>query len=56
MATVLARVDDQTKLRAEQIAAEIGIPLGTAINIFLKSFVANVGFPFSVVASTKAQI
>ena len=48
MANVSTREDDQTKADAERIADEIGISLSTAINIFLKRFVANDGFPFSV--------
>lgn len=48
MANVSTRVDDQTKADAERIAGEIGISLSTAINIFLKRFVANDGFPFNV--------
>lgn len=54
MATVSTRIDDKTKLEAEAVANEIGIPLSTAINIFLKRFIANQGFPFNVV-STKKQ-
>ena len=49
MATISTRVDDQIKSDAEKIADEIGIPVSTAINIFLKRFIANRGFPFSVV-------
>ena len=50
MATISARVDDQLKAEAENVADAIGIPLSTAINIFLKRFSANRGFPFDVVA------
>ena len=56
MATVSTRIDDHVKSNADQIANEIGIPLRTAINIFLKRFVANKGFPFSVVAPVRAQV
>lgn len=55
MATVSTRIDDKTKLDAEQIADEIGISLSSAINIFLKRFVANHGFPFNVVSPVKAS-
>lgn len=50
MATISARVDDQLKIQAESVADAIGIPLSTAINIFLKRFSADRGFPFDVVA------
>ncbi len=55
MATISTRVDDKTKLNAEKIADEIGISLSTAINIFLKRFIANNGFPFNVVAPAKTS-
>lgn len=54
MATISARVDDQLKAEAESVADAIGIPLSTAINIFLKRFSANRGFPFDVVAPNTA--
>lgn len=50
MATISARVDDQIKIAAEEVANDIGISLSTAINIFLKRFSAERGFPFDVVA------
>ena len=55
MATISARVDDQLKLNAERVAEAIGIPLSTAINIFLKRFTAEQGFPFDVVAPKLKQ-
>lgn len=53
MATISTRVDDKTKNEAEYVANEIGISLSTAINIFLKRFISNNGFPFNVVAPNK---
>lgn len=50
MATISARIDDQLKSRAEEIAESIGIPLSSAINIFLRRFIAERGFPFDVKA------
>ena len=50
MATVSTRLDDELKHQAETVADLIGIPLSTAINVFLKRFVAENGFPFDVVA------
>ncbi len=35
-------------MEAERIADEIGIPLSTAINIFIKRFIQDKGFPFNV--------
>ena len=48
MATVSTRIDDHVKFEAEKIAEEIGIPLSTAINIFIKRFISEKGFPFYV--------
>lgn len=50
MATISARIDDQLKSRAEEIAESIGIPLSSAISIFLRRFIAERGFPFEVKA------
>jgi len=50
MATISARIDDQLKARAEQIADSIGIPLSSVINVFLRRFVVEKGFPFEVKA------
>ena len=48
MATVSTRVDDRVKADAESVADAIGLPLSTAVNIFLKRFAAEGGFPFDV--------
>ena len=50
MATISARVDDKVKAEAETVADMIGIPLSTAITVFLKRFAADKGFPFEVTA------
>lgn len=54
MANVSTRIDDQIKARAEKVADDIGISLSTAINVFLKQFIANNGFPFDVVVPDKS--
>lgn len=50
MATISARIDDQLKARAEEIADSIGMPLSSVINVFLRRFVVEKGFPFQVKA------
>lgn len=50
MATISARIDDQLKASAEEIADSIGIPLSSVINVFLRRFVVEKGFPFDVKA------
>ncbi len=48
MATITARIDDKTKLQAEEIANSIGLNLSSVINVFVNRFVAERGFPFAV--------
>lgn len=50
MAIISVKIDDQLKAKAEQVSAGIGIPLSSVINIFLRRFVAETGFPFPVKA------
>lgn len=56
MATISARVDDQLKEEADRVADAIGISLSTAINIFLKRFSVERGFPFEVIAIDKPHL
>jgi len=47
-ATVIARMEPQIKLEAEQILDQIGIPASIAINIFYKKIIQERGLPFSL--------
>ena len=42
------RIDPDLRAQSEAIFAALGMPLGTAINVFLKKSVAVGGFPFDV--------
>ncbi len=42
------RIDPDLRAKSEAIFAALGMPLGTAINVFLKKSVAVGGFPFDV--------
>lgn len=42
------RVDEEVKDKAEEILSEIGIPLATAMNVFLRKLVYCGGFPFDL--------
>ena len=55
MAVVSARIDDEVKKEAEEIAGSIGLSLSSVINIFLNRFIAEEGFPFSVTAPKKEK-
>ena len=55
LATISARVDDRVKAEAERIFDSLGIPLSTAICVFLKKAIAEGGFPFPVVLSKEEK-
>ncbi len=48
MATVTARVDAETKKEADRILKELGIPMSSAINTFLRAVVRSGGIPFEL--------
>ena len=43
MAQMTVRIDDNLKVQAEMLFAEIGMPLSTAVTIFLKQAVRSHG-------------
>ena len=48
MAQISLRIDDEVKKNAEQVCAEIGISMATAINIYLKKLGREKRIPFDV--------
>ena len=42
------RIDPELREQSEAIYSALGMPLGTAINVFLRKSVAVGGFPFDV--------
>lgn len=50
MAQMTVRIDDNLKVQAEMLFAEIGMPLSTAVTIFLKQAVRSNGMPFPLKA------
>lgn len=50
MATQTVRLDDDVKKEFDAIAQDIGITGNAAINIFVRRFVREGGFPFDVKA------
>ncbi|MDR1800728.1 MAG: type II toxin-antitoxin system RelB/DinJ family antitoxin [Lachnospiraceae bacterium] len=40
------RIDQNTKSQAQQILADMGLDISTAINMFIKQLVRNQSFPF----------
>lgn len=57
-ANVFARVDASLKEQAESILSQLGMPMSSAINIFLNQVVLRRGLPFEVAlpASTPLAI
>lgn len=47
------RLDSQLKADAEELFAELGLSLGSALNIFLRQSVRLKGFPFSLTLDTR---
>lgn len=46
MAQIDVNVDDEIKREAEEVLNEIGMPLSTAINVFLKTVARENRIPF----------
>ena len=46
--TLNLRVDPDVKKRAESVLRELGIPMSTAINIYLKQICLTGGIPFEI--------
>lgn len=47
--TINLRIDPKVKSQAEKVLRNLGIPMSTAIDIFLKQIVLSNGIPFPVV-------
>ena len=47
-ATLNLRVNPEVKLKAEEVLEQLGIPMSTAINIYLKQIYLTGGIPFAV--------
>lgn len=47
-ATLNLRINPEVKENAEQVLCKLGIPMSTAINIYLKQIVLTGGIPFRV--------
>ena len=46
--TIQVRVDDELKIKAEELFRELGTDMTTAIRMFLTQAVAMNGFPFEI--------
>jgi addiction module RelB/DinJ family antitoxin len=53
---ITVKTDKTLKHAAQELAAEIGVPLGTLINSFLKQFVRNKEVNFSVSYKPTARL
>ena len=41
-------IDAETKVKAQEMLADLGLDLSTAVNIFLKQMLYEGGIPFSI--------
>ena len=48
MAQLSIRVDDDLKVRADQLFGDLGLNLTTAVNMFFRQAVRNGGIPFEL--------
>ena len=55
MAQMTVRIDDNLKVQAEMLFAEIAMPLSTAVTIFLKQAVRSNGMPFPLKAKERME-
>lgn len=55
-ASVFARVDASLKEQAEGILSQLGMPMSSAINIFLNQIVLRRGLPFEVTLPANAPL
>ena len=55
-ANVFARVDASLKEQAENILTQLGMPMSSAINIFLNQIVLRRGLPFEVTLPVKTPV
>mgnify|MGYP001086236640 CR=1 FL=1 len=55
-ANVFARVDASLKEQAEGILSQLGMPMSSAINIFLNQIVLRRGLPFEVTLPVKIPV
>lgn len=46
--TISARIDSEKKRQAEELFAEFGLSLSTAINLFINESIAYQGIPFEL--------
>ena len=51
-ANIYTRVDPETKEQAEQILAQLGNPMSSAVGMFLKQVVIQRGIPFEIKLSS----
>ena len=51
-ATVFTRVDPEVKEQAEAVLNQLGIPLSSAVNLFLRQVVLQQGIPFQLTLRT----
>ena len=54
-ATIQVRVDEELKVKSDELFKELGTDTTTAIRMFLTQAVANNGFPFEIKRNDKVD-
>ena len=54
-ATIQVRVDEELKVKSDELFKELGTDTTTAIRMFLTQAVANNGFPFEIKRNDKVE-
>ncbi len=47
-ATVMARVEPEVKAQAEELLSQLGVPMSSAVDMFLRQVIVHRGLPFEV--------
>ena len=57
MKTVInIKTDNETKKKAQELAKELGVPLSTVINVYLRQFIRTREFSFSLAYSMSPEL
>lgn len=56
MSNINIRTDEQVKVDAERVFAELGLSMSSAINVFLRQVIRENGLPFDVTLNVPNKI
>lgn len=53
---IIIKTDEDTKKKAQKLAQELGVPLSTVINVYLRQFIRTREFSFSLAYSMSSNL